>query len=208
MTSGSGNSQTIALPASIFRYNADSVVKSWQFTTGVYPSVDAALTGTSSTTFVSLGIFGADGRVEVLLGAGDQEHPRRDFSSDVELNGSFTLASGSHSVTFGIYGRDTSERYSWIPSNAAEVIAFYNAISGSNVAATLTIRDFTPVTTTRARIVGTPTEAGTGNIVVRATDAFGFADWTLPFEVLRTYIGAINRFKFSRMGIGPMKVTA
>lgn len=55
---------------------------------------------------------------------------------DVDL----TIATSRGSVTVeGIGGSDTAEPYSWSPSNAAEVTAFYNALrSLSRIAATLT----------------------------------------------------------------------
>jgi len=75
------------------------------------------------------------GRLIVDIGGG-----RNDLLASVRDDVDLTIETSLGSVTVeGIGGSDSSEPYTWTPSNAAEVTALYNAIrSRSSLAATLT----------------------------------------------------------------------
>ena len=125
--------QTFTLSASSFLLL--SGVKRWFVSSspGHGFITDTAL-APARTWLRSINITGSNGRVFLDVDPAD-------LTSNVETNGIFTLTSGSNSVNFGILGADTTEPYAWIPSNANELRAFYNAIGSSNVAATFTLRD-------------------------------------------------------------------
>ena len=142
-----------------------------------------------------------------------------DLSGAVRTNGLFTLTSGEHSVDFGIFGADMQEPYRWFPDNVAEVVAFYNAIGTSDVAATLTIRDYrhgrppAPLPT-YAAVGALPAgvmfdgatrrlsfdedaiEEGSGTIRIRASNSAGMADWTVPYSfeagTIPVYFGGVQ----------------
>ena len=162
--------QTFQLRAGTFSSSAGGS-KTWS---SIAPTgfgyVNSALSarGTGDGAFLrSVGIFhrnghALDGQVNIQLSPNNPE----DFTAAVETNGIFTLASGSHSVDFGILGADTSEPYAWVPDNSADIIAFHYAIGTSNVAATLTIRDGPKPSIALAGVAraGTPKATATGRI--------------------------------------------
>ena len=107
-----------------------------------------------------------------------------DLINTVEAGIRLIMESGGHSVqTDGI--TDLTEPYSWIPSNSAEIIAFYNELSRGD-AWTLTLRypatpplDLTPNLVSQRTQAFTPSILGlslvqdlTPNLVLQLTQAF------------------------------------
>ena len=133
--------QVIPLPASAFTTFVDGVTptKRWVFAVGSYIQLDDDLTDNADAALRLISIA-SNGLIFIALDP-EPTTGRRDFTADVESSGVFTLASGSESVDFGIFDADMADPYIWTPTNSAEIIAFYNAIGTSNVAATLTLRD-------------------------------------------------------------------
>lgn len=129
--------QTLSLNRSFFRYQSSNRTKGW-FSGTSLGAIDNDLVVTAGTVLTSL-LFHDNGNTVIQLEPG-----RRDFTDAVEASGLFTLVADGQSVDFGIFNADMMDTYAWTPSNSAEIIAFYNAIGTSNVAATLTLRDFAP----------------------------------------------------------------
>ena len=141
-----GNEQTINIPASIYTEPFGQIV--WDYPDASRPEIDLSLTDNQTRyfdlfniTFNGSVVFQfTDNLTEPSFGAGD------DLSAEFESSGGFDITVGAFTVTVEMAGIDTSEPYSFIPANSAEVIQFYNdvrALSG-NQAATLVIRDYTP----------------------------------------------------------------
>ena len=78
-----------------------------------------------------------------LSDQGGQSSPGQDLSGDFETQGSIALEVGSLSLTVELAGADLTEPYSFIPSNAADVIAFEAAVRALATVpdATLTLDD-------------------------------------------------------------------
>ena len=130
--------QTFTLPGSA--YIASGINKQWSLAAGSRILVGTAIAG-NATRYIrnllltSAGLIRIDvvdqNNSNVLSGSGD------DLSNAWESNGGITITSGNNSVTALINGADTSEPYSWTPSNSSEVTAFWRTLGSSNVSATV-----------------------------------------------------------------------
>ena len=141
------NVQVIQLPAVSFNRAVDISggevfpYKEWD---GLRVTLDDALTSVPGSIFSQMYI-GVRSDTPGIRFVHVETNNR--FSTDVENDGVFTLASGANSVDFKLDGTMrwvsvTGVRaYQGTPSNAAGLLAFWNAIGSFNVAATLTIRD-------------------------------------------------------------------
>ena len=70
------------------------------------------------------------------------EFSNRDFSADFEANGRLTIATSESSLTVALMSLDLAEPYTFLPTNAIEVLAFYNAHTvGVQYAGTFTLTD-------------------------------------------------------------------
>lgn len=204
---GGSTEQTFNFASTAFRRSVASV--GYLPSASSRPELSSGFTpaGQSNRNLIQI-FFLNDGRVQLNVGIG-QSDANADLTDNFELHGSITLTVGSNSITVALAGADTAEPYSWAPANSAEVIAFYNAVT-ARAAGTLVLRDFTVTQRNRARIIGTPTRGGSGNIVIRATNSAGNDDWTLPYAISgffgawgrqKIQAGAWGRTKFSG-GIG------
>lgn len=137
--------QMLQLPADQFRFTrlSNRRVKRWQSLT---IPIDTALLRLSPASLVDFYIR-EDGRISLTLASSAQ-----DLTNAVETAGIFTITVGTNSLDFGILGAASSTPYNWIPTNSVDVIAFYNAIGTSRLAATLILRDGPKITSLRAFI--------------------------------------------------------
>ena len=89
------------------------------------------------------------GRVKLYIGSTRTDSGLSsvaNLSNIFEQQGTLTCVVGSNELTVALAGMDTSEPYSWIPANNAEVIVFATAVQAINgdESGTLTIRDYDP----------------------------------------------------------------
>ena len=118
----------------------------WIPPSGSRPTIDAGLRGADSRFLQALIL--ADGEIRFRLASSQTQSSAtgQDLTSQFEQTGSLELIIGSNSLLIVLASADTTEPYTWTPTNSAEVTAFEALLSG--VAGTesgqLIIRDFTP----------------------------------------------------------------
>ena len=191
-TVGSGNEQTINNFPSLFDY-------AWATASINFPVINALKPNPASNIYLTRVSVSATGSVTISFNEvrSNIDRPNIDLSDTFEQNGSMTIIVGNLSLTVSLMGMDTSDPYNFIPNNSAEVITFYNNLVGNSGNATIILRDYTPYQRTRARIVSPagaggragPTEVGSGNIIIRASNTDGSDDYTIPY-VIRGNFGA------------------
>ena len=120
----------------------DRTIKQWLRNSNRTRIIDA-LAG-SVTRYLQTVSVATDGSVHIAFSGRANanmmsEGGSQDLLPAFETSGGFIITAGSNSITVRLDGADTSEPYNWTPSNSADVIAFYNAIGTSNVAANLTL---------------------------------------------------------------------
>ena len=140
--------QTIPLSADVFAAFPSQI--SWSYPSGQRIAINQAFNPSGVTTTRYFQYFAIQLFTGLLvLRFTDPEGESGSLDGDdlsvaFENDGIFTLsAPGVSSVDFGLLGADIEEQYRWIPSNAAEVIAFataYNALA-VKPEASLIIRD-------------------------------------------------------------------
>lgn len=119
--------------------------RGWVWPPGSYPEINVGLR--ASTAFRALnGMAITDlGRVSVRVASSQSPTgSRADLSTAFENSGSVTFKAGVNEVTALLEGADTEEPYIWIPTNSAEVIAFYNALptTEDSQAGSFILRDY------------------------------------------------------------------
>lgn len=201
-TVGSGNEQTFQLPSSFWRKPAAAQIAWTKSGSPGFGFVDGVLTsdGLNNQSYLSGVQVTSFGLFNVSL----NEMARKDLSDALELSGEAVLTVGLHTIVVPFAGADAMESYH-LRTAVSEVRAFYNAIGREEVAATLTLRDYTPYQRNRARLVGTPSAGASGNIVIRATNSAGSDDWTLPYGI-RGFYRAQGRVKIMGEARGRMKL--
>ena len=137
--------QTIPLLASQWVSSATNVLYA---IASLRPQIDASLTPQGAARYLRQVSFGESGAAGVSFDdnpSGGGGSDQNDLSSLFETNGSITLIVGDHSITIGVEAYDLSDPYNVVPSNAAEVTAFFQAVQpGGAMDGTLTLRDFVP----------------------------------------------------------------
>ena len=140
-------SQTFTLPAIEFFDGASTV--QWFFASGDRPEIDAALLEVSPGFLGHISIqrlpVPITYRINLNLrqtqtGSDDVE----ELTTQFEEHGSITITAAGNTLTFDTEHDDTSDPYAFVPSNVAEVEAFYNALNGlgdGSTAGTLTLDD-------------------------------------------------------------------
>ena len=173
--------QEIALASSF--YSETPQLVEWNFTAGNRLQVDDGLTPGNASRYLSrlqLSFGGTSaGRVrfdfEDSLSGGDTTS---DLTTLFEDRGSIKVVSGSDSLIVNMARVDTTEPYSFVAENSAEVIAFAQAVQArsGNQSATVTLRDY-PEPGTASQEIALPAsiyEIGTDTVVWR------FANGSLP----------------------------
>lgn len=121
---------------------------SWTFNPGTRPSIGTALSADGSELFFNSLVlpFTAAHNVELLLSEQTDlgTDPGHELSDRMETSGTITLtASDGSSIVLSI--GDSTEPYSWVPSNAAAVYAFTNTINGlTDQSLTIVLDDHAP----------------------------------------------------------------
>ena len=138
----SGNRVTVTIP------NSDRTVDSARIDWSPRPTLDlgASLSSDTMNRYLSfLRVTRATGGIQLHLGGTPTDTtatPGHDFSDDMEMNGSVTLAASDSSSVTVMFGSDTIEPYEWTPSNAAAVISWASAAAGlSDGSLTVTFND-------------------------------------------------------------------
>ena len=106
--------------------------------------IDAALLA-DSPGFLQQLVITSTGWVRLNLAPSQTTTGAEDMSEQFEEHGSITVTSGSNTFTIDTEFDDTSDAYTFIPDNTADVIAFYNALNGTgngiHQAGTLVLND-------------------------------------------------------------------
>ena len=185
--------QTIPLPASA--WTISSIKVQYNFSSN-RPQIDAGLTPADTTRYLRQIIFRNTGAASASFddqasggGGSDQD----DLSSLFETNGSITLTVGNHSVTIGTEADDTSDPYIFTPSNAAEVIAFVQAVQpGGAMDGTLVLRDFVPAPASFSDDTGTDFDGTVGTGISDVTVPRASGNPTPTYAVVGSLPGGIS----------------
>ena len=138
--------QTIPIPAARWLVAAGEVHYRY---TSERPAISASLSPPDAATrYLRDIVFLSNGTVKAsfdTVASGGEESGRSDLGSGFESGGSITLTVGDHSITIETDHDEKTDPYTFTPSNAAEVIAFVQAVQpGGAMDGTLVLRDFVP----------------------------------------------------------------
>ena len=135
--------QIIALAGTEYFVYLSARFKLWTLASP-QPTIQAGLApaGAATRSLFTVAILGS-GRISLYFTSSDGSN---DLSDLFETSGTFVIQTGPLSLTVRMAGMDTSEPYEFLPANAGEVRAFYNALrnEGGGQAGTITLRNFDP----------------------------------------------------------------
>ena len=97
--------------------------------TGALTRIDSFLAGSAERYWASLSIYGSTGRVVLAFtntSPAAPEAANEDLVPAFETNGILKVLHLHDEFTVELSGADLSEPYDWTPSNAADVISFFN----------------------------------------------------------------------------------
>ena len=146
-----GNEQTFNIVADDFSNSTAGGVPSVGFvlSSSRREAINASLTGGPSRYFGAV-IAVSNGQFRLWVADPQSEFPRDagdDLSALFESSGSVEITIDGNTLLVALAGADTSEPYEWTPDNAAEVIAFHDAVDvhpRNSVSGVVVLRDFVP----------------------------------------------------------------